>query len=163
MSLIELFEEKPLKLFSNKKENISERVILPVPGIEALQTKFGVLKYMEELMDKNSFRFLPMDNFIINSKNRLIATNDFRVIVKDHKGNIPEDVMLNIASVCYLMIGGLIEQEAGYSYIKRRMMEYGVPFLEFKSAGYVSIDLYGNTGDVKYQSRVEALDRNPKM
>jgi hypothetical protein len=133
------------------KRVMKEEVVLSIPGYEALVRDLGRKKYVTELLSKEGFRFIPLDNFIINAKDRLIATNDFRVIVKDHKGDIPEKVMLNIATVCYMAIGGLLDREVAYAYIRERMVRYGTPTMEFKMAGYVSVDLYGKN-DIKYKS-----------
>jgi hypothetical protein len=150
LSLIEYYEETPgMKLFG--RGSIKERVVLSIPGYQALSMESGIKNYLKELMDPNQIRFISLDNFLINSKQRLIATKDFRVILKDHKGNIPEEIMLNISTVCYMMIGGLVDYQVAAAYVKQRMRQYGVPYLEFKTAGYITIDLYGDKNDLKYK------------
>lgn len=143
---------------------MKEQLFLEIKGVDSLTTKFGITNYFSELTDNSKYiRSMPTGNFLKRADNNLLASNDFRVIVKDHKGNIPEGVMYNIASVAYLMIGGLIDYEVAYAYITERMRIYGVPFLEFKSQGYLSIDLYRNKEDIKYKSRLSMPNSTPKV
>jgi hypothetical protein len=163
-SLIEVYEDSPRpKLFSKKRGILKERVVLLVPGKEALITKFGVTGYMEKLMDLDNVRFLPLNNFIINTKDRVIVTNDYRVVVKDHSGKIPQGIMLNIATVCYMIIGGLIDKEVGVSYVKQRMNGLGVSFLEYKVSGHMSVDLKTFDDIMQFKSSLKLLPKSPNL
>jgi len=154
LNIIEFVELSKGYLFKRNK-NMIERMVQEIKGHESLVSEFGIKNYLDELMDtRNGIRSIDLSNFIIRKDKNLIATKDFRVVIKDHKGSIPESVMLNISSVAYMLIGGLIDYQVAYAYIVDRMRDYGVPYLEFKSSGYLAIDLYTNKKDLRYKSKL---------
>lgn len=143
---------------------MNEIKLLDIPGFKSLETKFGITSYVEELTEpEGNVRSLPTNNFILRTDGKLLATNDFRVILKDHVGRVPEDVMYNVASMAYLYVGGLITYEVAYAYITKRMLEYGTPFMEFRFNGYLTIDIYRNKTDVNYKSRLQMSEKGTKF
>jgi hypothetical protein len=152
LSIHQFVDSSNSRLFKSRdKLEMREEEVLSIPGIESLVNEFGAFNYLSELMDMNYDRFISLENFILNDREKLIATKDFRVILKDNKGTIPESVKLNIASVAYLMLGGLMSEEAGYAYITEKMRQYGVCHLLFDQTGYVTINLSSKETEKNYR------------
>lgn len=115
--------------------------------------------YMNILLDwdtKNK-AFLNTRNFLFSSDDSKIISKDGRVLVYNHYGNIPKDIMLNIASVALMMLSGNCNQAVGYDYIRTVMMKYGNAEFTFQMNGYLHIKL-GEKPEMQYKATTKLTD-----
>lgn len=138
--------------------------IFQLHGVEALSNDFLRLNLAKVILDDNGqLRTLSPSNFIVHKNGKVMASKDFRTIIKSHVGRIPEQVMYNISSVALLMIAGIVDYKVANQYIKSRMSNYGVTELVFRASGYLIINIDNPIDDVFYRSRTKLKDKkSPK-
>lgn len=145
-------------LFNKKPKNLMEReTVFQLKEVARIISNPAVLEqYIQVLMSpgKTGKVFLDPGNFII-SKDRVVS-RDYRLLVHDHKGNIPEDIMLNMSSVALLMLSGKCDQARGYAYINEMLKRFGKVEFTFQMNGYMHIEI-GRDPVMQYRSYATSL------
>jgi len=166
LSLVELMYDGLLYLL--KKKDITKRKIKTVlkveKSVQVLDDPSLMFKYKQALMGDTSgkIRFMDPSNFYYSDKQDRIASKDFRVLIHDFVGDVPQDVLSNAASVALLMLTGKCDQATGYNYIRNLLMKYGKAEFTFQMNGFLHVSVNNNvTWD--YKSKVTMLNDIPKM
>ena len=126
------------------------------------QFKLVESSYMKILLDAstNNRAFINIENFLFSDDTRRIISRDGRILVYDHLGNVPQDIMLNISSVAVLVLSGICDPVIGYDYINFIMLRYGIAEFTFQMNGYLHIRL-GHKPVMQYKASYRA-DRPKK-
>lgn len=163
---LSLYELKSSKSLSFGRPNTEQPQIIEKLGKimspeQMLIVKENYLKILLDYETKNKV-FIGKTNFLFTEDYSKIMSKDSRILVYDHRGNVPKDVMLNIASVALMMLSGNCDQILGYAYIQSVMRQYGKADFTFQMNGYLHIKLGENEPTLKYKSETLLTDFNSK-
>lgn len=132
--------------FTNRKKNKVDKIKMN----KVFDMDFETLKILNEssfnnymLMftsDNGKLKSLNLNNFRFNNKFDRIASKDYRVMIHT-EGNIPQDVLMNAASVALFMLTGKIEFATGYIYILDLMHKYNCNSFFYAMGGYLQIKI----------------------
>jgi hypothetical protein len=124
-----------------------------------------MLKYVEEILDlSKDVRSMDSSNFIISDDKRNIATKDFRVIIHNPEGVIPNSELLHCASICLLTLLRLIPEPICYDHIRTFLSRYGYTSFEYNLNGYIHVTVgKGLKSDLNANYAVKKDMRNSEL
>lgn len=159
-----VFESKRINLQFFKQTDRKPKLIDAISGV-LNSNDLNMIRdnYMQVLMDDktSNLAFIDINNFLITKDKSKILSKDGRILIYDVSGNIPEDALLNVATVALMMLSGNCDQVIGYAYIASIMKVYGSTDFTFSMNGYMHIRV-GKDPKMQYRSTVGLVNNNPK-
>lgn len=79
--------------------------------------------------------FISETNFAFNTNQNRISTEDFRVFIEDLTGWVPKHVLMQVASICVMIIAKKTDPSYGKLLIKEILRNYGTTNFVFDQYG----------------------------
>jgi hypothetical protein len=135
---------KKKRLFRTDKLRETKKPIFDVgDNIQFTKDKLIMYDYCRILMDDtqvNKFS-INLDNFIFSDDDSTLASKDYRIIIKDFTGDVPNHILLHLSTVALMLLSGNCEQSMAYDYINIIMRKYGKVEFTFQFNGYLHIKI----------------------
>lgn len=119
-------------------------MVFEVPKIsqQLLKEPENQLNYQNILLDvSDGIKFIDDLNFLFTNEKNRGASKNFRILVDDLIGTVPEEAMKHVMSVCACMCAGIIEFPIGHDHIIEFMKKYGYADFTYAANGNIRIDI----------------------
>lgn len=142
-SLYEL-TKKTLLHIADRMDNYFVKKIINLPNIEEISSMNNIdfSRYVEMIHETDKFIILNPDYFVANKDDSRILSKDLRIVVNESlAGKIPISIKYKIASLCLLMLIGILDEPIGLNLINDLLSNYGVANIVYLAKGFLYIDL----------------------
>jgi hypothetical protein len=162
LSLFQISQNWEPFLKGDKEVTLNVQKIFDVTHAELLGSELTIQGYGETVMgiDKKKKIAINPNNFLVSDRGDSVVSKDLRIVTYDFTGNIPQNVLMHLSTVAFMMLHGLCDMAVGTAHIKQISKKHGVAEILYQESGYLHLKI-GSEPKLELKSSVR-VEKNPK-